>query len=172
MSRTCTVCNHPSAATIAVSLMEGRSARAVAADYALSYAAMKRHARNHVARGQPSVIPTLQPTGDPTAAAIDPLDELVAALRVRALSGDPSTAREYRLALATQTASKAVAPEYDVLADPEWIKLQGILLTALVPYPESRIAISDAIRAYEASVAQDAAPTVQQTAPLPRVDPA
>jgi hypothetical protein len=143
MSRSCTVCNHPSAATIAVSLMEGRSARAVAATYVLSYAAMKRHARNHVTPGS-------QPTHDPAGAALEPLDELIASLRGRALAGSDAAAREYRLALAAQSQrSSATTPEYNVLEDPEWIKLQRILLDALVPFPEARIAISDAIRGYE-----------------------
>jgi hypothetical protein len=146
MSRSCTVCGHSSASAIDALLQEDGSTRKVAATYGLSYAATLRHARNHVARGQPSAP---QPTGDPSASAVDPLDELVAALRTRALTGDPSTAREYRLALATQTASKAVAPEYDVLGDVQWTTLRGLLLRALEPYAEARLAISEAIREYE-----------------------
>lgn len=156
MSRSCTVCGHSSAAAINALLQEDGSTRKVAATYGLSYAATLRHARNHVARRQMGGTVTI---ADPRtsfaggvdihSSVLDPLDELVSALRTRALTGDPSTAREYRLALATQTASKAVAPEYDVLADPEWLKLQGILLAALAPFPEARLAISTAIREYE-----------------------
>ena len=49
MARPCTVCSHSSASSIDVLLAEGRTARAVARDFALSYDAVVRHARNHLA---------------------------------------------------------------------------------------------------------------------------
>lgn len=140
MSRSCTVCGHPSIAAIDVELGRRRAARRVAAAFGLSYDALRRHARNHV-RTEP--VPG-QATAAPGTGA---LGELVAALRTRALAGDPAGAREYRLALAAQAAEGTSAPPaYDVRTDPEWLRLVAAMVRALRPFPEARQALADAIR--------------------------
>jgi hypothetical protein len=137
MGVACTVCALPTAGAIAELLRSGRSARAVAAEFGLSYDAVTRHARNHVAKRPPADVPT---------AAGDPLDELVKALRVRALAGNPADTREYRLALAAQSDAKhAAPPRRDLAAEPEWIELRTRMLAALAPFPEARLAIVAAL---------------------------
>jgi hypothetical protein len=119
-------------------LQTGRSARAVAGEYGLSYDAVTRHARNHGSRTLPVKVPVARPA--------DPLDELTAALRVRALAGNPADTREYRLALAAQsTARHATAPPRSLAAEPEWIALRTAMLRALEDYPEARLAIAAAL---------------------------
>lgn len=139
MSR-CTIDASPQRAAIDQLLLAGRSARSLALEFGLSIDAMKRHARNHVR--------SIEPPQNGELPASDPLDELVASLRTAALRGtDPGAAREYRLALAAQTERQAGAPPYEVVTDPQWIRLRGILLAALAPFPEVRTAVADAIRA-------------------------
>lgn len=76
-----------------------------------------------------------------------PLDELVGALRLRALTGDPSVAREYRLGLqALQDAEHTQAPTVDLASEPDWLELRAAMLLALEPYPEARQAIADTLR--------------------------
>jgi hypothetical protein len=137
MGQACTVCSLPLAGAINELLRAGRQARSIAAEFGLSYDALTRHARNHVAKRAPAPVP---------ASTGDPLDELVTALRVRALAGNPSDTREYRLALAAQSDVRhATPPSRDLASEPEWIGLRAILLHALEPFPEARQAVADAL---------------------------
>ncbi|HEY5519139.1 MAG TPA: hypothetical protein VIK08_00630 [Candidatus Limnocylindrales bacterium] len=121
-------------------LRTGRPARGIAAEFSISYDALCRHARNHLTRRAGGTYVPPSPASD------DPLDELVAALRVRALAGNPSDTREYRLALAAQQDVRHAAPPVRDLADePEWHALRTKLLHALEPFPEARIAVADAL---------------------------
>jgi len=136
MGRSCSICALPLAGAMDELLRSGRSARAVAAEFEVSYDALTRHARSHGRR--PSVaLP--EPTGDP-------LDELVAALRVRALAGHPADTREYRLALAAQAdARHAMPPQRDLASEPEWMALRLRLLDALEPFKKARQAVVAAL---------------------------
>jgi hypothetical protein len=139
MARPCSICVRADAPELNELLQSGRSARSVAAAFSLSEDALGRHARGHLNRPVASASPP--PTG------VAPLDELIDALRVRALAGNPSDTREYRLALATQQAERAGAvATHDLVNDPEWITLRSLVLAALAPFPAARIAVADAIR--------------------------
>ena len=130
----CTVCTHPERGTIDA-LIAAQSARSVASQYGLAARAVQRHAARHRA--------TLPATDAPPA---DPLDELVHALRARALAGSDPASREYRLALqAQQAARNAAAPTRPLEAEPEWLALRAALVAALAPFPEARQAVADAI---------------------------
>jgi hypothetical protein len=138
MARSCSVCTLPLAGAINEALQAGRSARAVAGEYGLSYYALTRHARNHGSRILPAKVPA--------ARIADPLDELTAALRIRALAGNPADTREYRLALAAQSAAlHATAPPRSLAAEPEWIALRATMLRALEDHPAARLAIAAAL---------------------------
>jgi hypothetical protein len=134
----CSVCAAPQRAAIDQLLIGGRSGRSLAVEFGLSIDAMKRHARNHVVPSEE--LPELPP-------GADPLDELVASLRTAAVTGkNPSAAREYRLVLALQAERRNERPAYDVVADPTWIRLRTVMLDALKPFPEARLAVADALR--------------------------
>ena len=135
MGQPCTVCALPLAGAINDLLRSGRPARSIASEFGVSYDALTRHGRNHVAKRTP--VPE---------STDDPLDELVSALRVRALAGNPSDTREYRLALAAQSDVRhAAPPQRDLASEPEWIELRTTLLRALEPFPEARQAVADAL---------------------------
>lgn len=138
MSRSCLTCASPQVQAINALLAAGRSARSLAAEFGLPPESLKRHARNHgVAPATPEQ-------------STDPLDELVAALRERALgSQNSSFAREYRLAISALSERNAAPPAYDVLRDADWLRLREAMLTALRPYPDAREAIADALRQFE-----------------------
>lgn len=136
MGRPCSVCRLPSAGAINELLATGRSASSVARTFGLSDDAVGRH-RHHAPKQAPEPVP--EPGGDP-------LDELVVALRARALAGNPSDTREYRLALLAQTAARqSSAPAHDLATTPEWIRVRTILLDALAPFPGARVAVADAL---------------------------
>jgi hypothetical protein len=135
MGRSCSVCRLPSAGAINDLLRSGRSATSVAREFTLSDDSVGRH-RHHVPKDAPSPLP----------ASGDPLDELVSALRVRALAGNPSDTREYRLALAAQADVRhATPPRRDLASEAEWVALRTAMLHALEPFPEARIAIAAAL---------------------------
>jgi hypothetical protein len=141
MARSCTVCASASAGAINELLRSGRSAQAVANEFGVGHRSMQRHAKAHLGRMIARAIPITGPDNDIVVG--DPLDELVVALRVRALAGDPIVAREYRLALAAQSAAKhAAAPVRDLATAPEWIDLRTRLLRLLEPYPEVRLLVA------------------------------
>lgn len=135
MSRSCATCSDPRLADIDGLLAAGRSARSLAIEFGLPPDSVKRHARNHLARG----------TVEPRQPGADPLDELVAALRTRALSGDPAAAREYRLSMSAQAANRAAPAAPDLVESSEWIDLRTAILGALAAFPEARQAVADAI---------------------------
>jgi hypothetical protein len=142
MPRNCSICSRSDAGAIDELLRSGRSARSVALELGLSDDAVGRHARHHLGR-----VPS---TGSPRDRAVDPsgdpLDELVSALRVRALAGNPADTREYRLALAAQLdARHAVPPRRDLASEPEWTVLRAAILAALEPFPDARQAAAAAI---------------------------
>ena len=98
----CTVCRHPERGRIDARIAGGESASAIAAEFGLNKMSVSRHLRNHMAEA-----------GSPASSA---LDELVDALRVRALGGDVGAAREYRLSLQALEASRAATrPASDLL---------------------------------------------------------
>ena len=146
MPRNCSVCARTDAGLIADELRSGRSVRSVALSLGISDDALGRHAKAHIARQAPEPAARSARKPDAGREPLDPLDELTAALRVRALAGNPADTREYRLALAAQSAAHhAAAPVRDLASEPEWISTRAVLLDALAPYPEARTAVADAL---------------------------
>ena len=146
MGAACTICRLTMAGALDEMLRSGISARAVATQFNLSYDALTRHARNHATKRAPVLMaaPSALVTEPPT----DPLDELVAALRTRALAGNPTDTREYRLALAAQSDIRhAVPPQRDLASEPEWLLVRSAMLEALEPYPDAKLAVADALGA-------------------------
>jgi len=137
VSRRCTVCGLSSAGAIAEEIRTGRSARSVAAEFGVNYEAMVRHVRNHLAKRPAKPVPT---------EVDDPLEELVAALRDQALAGNPAIVHQYRLALQAQAAAaNAALPVADLASTSEWIHLRTVILDALAPFPEARVAVAEAL---------------------------
>ena len=134
--RVCSICSRPDAGLINQFLLEGRSARSLAAEFELSPDAVERHHKRHMSAGASMV---LAPSQRAPKATGDPLDELTSALRLRALGGSDQAAREYRLALAAQSDARHVAPPTrDLATEPEWIELRTVMMTALERFPRAK----------------------------------
>jgi hypothetical protein len=142
MGRQCSVCSLSQLGVIDAALRKRRSAASLAVEYGLSTDTVQRHARLHLGSfPEPSVVGPVH-----QGVVTDPLDELVKALRAKALAGDTGSAREYRLVLlAQERRSAAAAPQVDLAATSEWLDLRTALLAALEPFPEARIAVSEAL---------------------------
>jgi hypothetical protein len=141
MGRQCSVCSLSQLGVIDAALRERRSAASLAVEFGLSTDTVQRHARLHLGFPSPPVVGPVR-----HGVVTDPLDELVKALRAKALAGDTGSAREYRLVLlAQERRSAAAAPQVDLAATSEWLDLRTALLAALEPFPEARIAVSEAL---------------------------
>ena len=137
MSQRCSICQDSRVADINNLLADGQSARAIGKALGLGHDSINRH-RAH--------LNTTLPAGLVPSSGGDPLAELVESMRPRALTGEnPGERREYRLALTQLSQKSSERPPYNVLVDPEWLRLRGILLDALKPYPEARQAVADAL---------------------------
>lgn len=144
MPRSCSICVRSDAGAINALLHEGRSVLSVAKEFGASEDALQNHAHKKHQDRTPAA-PRTKPGKD----AVDPLDELVTALRNQALSGgagNPAIVHQYRLALAAQSDAKhAAPPTRDLANEPEWLALREKLLAALEPYPAARLAIADVL---------------------------
>ena len=133
MPKRCSICSRTDVASIDVLLLEGRSARSVALDLGLSEDTMQRHHHRHVFAAAPLNLDDAR-----RRSAADPLDELVEALRSRALAGD--------VALSAQADVRhAILPTRRLEEEEEWIDLRTRMLAALEPFPEARLAIAAAL---------------------------
>jgi hypothetical protein len=130
----CSVCSSQSLPDVDYQLAAGRSSASIAAEFSLGREAVKRHARNHS-----KLAP--EPAEAPSDGA-DPLTELAASLRTRALAGSDNASREYRLALSALAERGLARPAYNVLEDPEWIAIRTETLSILYDqFPEARMAL-------------------------------
>jgi len=174
---TCTTCRHEAARQIDERLVRGESYRTIASRYGLTFTSVGRHARNHLS-------PKLQKLHAKreegrSVSLLDRVERLVS--KLEGLAEDAAetgkagqmlaTARElresYRL-LGKLTGELDERPQVvNVLVSPEWQQVRAVLLSALSPYPEARLAVSERLLELgvgEAGSGPPALPMVQGTA--------
>ena len=158
MPRTCTVCRHPNRTEIDAALVEHRPFRAIARQFDASKDALIRHHDNHL----PAELVKAKEAAE--VANADSLLDQVTSLRTRAItildsaeeSGDLKTAisaiREARgcIELLGKLAGELQdAPTINVIVTPEWRQLQAVILAALEPHTEARLAVASALAEIE-----------------------
>jgi hypothetical protein len=156
MTRTCTVCAHQDRHAIEKALVGGTPNRRIATQYALSEAAVRRHAAEHL----PVALVKAQDAVE-VRQALNVLEQL------RTINGaaltvlrDARTARDGELALkAIDRIHKQIElqakllgelderPVVNVLVSPEWLALRGRIVGALARYPEARLALVEVLDA-------------------------
>lgn len=159
MPRTCTICSHAERPVIDRALVQGAPLRPLGAQHHISASALQRHKDEHL----PVLLAKAQ-----DAAEMAQADDLLAQLRAlqadtrRILTkaegaGKLGTAvmaiREVRgnlELLARLLGELDERPQFNVLIAPEWLTVRAVLLTALAPYPDARIAVAGALAQVEA----------------------
>jgi len=151
MPRTCTICTHPDHAAINAALVAGEPFRHIAARFDTSTGALQRHRDEHI----PATLKTAKDADD--AAHADDLLAQVRDLQGRALTildtaeeaGDLKTAlaaiREARgcIELFGRLAGElSDGATVNVILSPEWTRLRAVIIGALAPYPDARLAIA------------------------------
>ena len=155
MPRRCTVCDHPQREAIDKALVEGQSSNlALSALHGVSESALRRHKKRHV----PASLALAQDAHE-VAQADNLLDQLEGLRReAHAIKDLALGDSEYRTALtgirelvrivelmAKVRGELAQEGAISIILAPEWVALRTVILTALTPFPEARLAVARAV---------------------------
>ena len=165
MPRVCTICTHPEHEAINQALVGTASIRDIAAVYRVSQDALSRHKADHL----PLTVAKAEATRQVEQArgVVDAGLDVVAQLR--AINGVTlNVLKEARERHDGELALKAVdrvqrqielqakllgdldeRPHVNILVAPEFVRIQTVLLGALKPYPDARLAVAQALRELE-----------------------
>ena len=157
MPRPCTVCSHPEREVIDQALVDGDSARKVAAKYRVSDDAVTRHRNSHL----PATLAKAQEAKEVTQAD-GLLDRLLGLTKETA-----DILREAREGGDNELALKAIARAekqielqakllgelkdghtVNILVTPEWHRVRAVLVETLAPYPQARAAVAGVLREF------------------------
>ena len=159
MPRTCTICSHPERAAIDRALIAGLPFRHIAAQWDVSTGALQRHKADDL----PAML--VQANDADEAAHADDLLAQVRDLQATTLrllttaerTGKLGTAvmaiREARgnlELLARLTQQLDTRPTLNLLVAPEWLTVRAVLLEALSPYPDARVAVAGRLAEFQA----------------------
>lgn len=160
MPRTCTICAHPERDAIDTALIAGEPVRSVASRYVtIGRMAVQRHKDEHL----PATLAKAHEAGE--VAHADDLLGQVRGLRSTAISilmqaeraGDLRTAlmgvREARACvelLAEMEGELNRTPQVNIIFSPEWQRVRAVLIAAIAPYSDARVAVASALLALEA----------------------
>ena len=155
MPRTCTICTHPDREAIDAALIGGDAYRSIAQHFATSPDAMWRHKTDHISAHLAKAEEAKEVTHANTL-----LDQLLAlsketlAILKEARQGKE---KDNELALkAIARAEKQIELQAKLLGElqegttvnvfllPEWQHLRALVINALVPYPQARLAVARA----------------------------
>jgi transposase-like protein len=157
MPRRCTVCDLDESHAVNVALVSRESYRAIANRYGVSESALKRHAAEHI----PELLVKAKDAVE-SAEADDLLGEVRAIhSRTLAVLEAAEESEELRTALGAIREARGnlelmakmrqlidTSPTVNVLIAP---RVQEVIVEALHPYPEARVAVADALGALEAA---------------------
>ncbi len=158
MSRVCTICTHKSRAKIDQALVERQAFRAIARQHNVSKDALLRHHDDHL----PAALVKAQAATEAAQAdallaqvvdlrdkALDVLDTAQESEDLRAAIGAIREARGCVELLAKLAGQLKDAPTVNILVSSEWQGLQAVILQALEPHVEARLAVAEALTTVE-----------------------
>jgi hypothetical protein len=157
MPRVCTVCTHPEREAIDRALVEGAVGLNLASRFELSKSAVDRHKADHLpaalvkgreAREVANADDLLQAVQDLQARAWSILSTAEDAGDLRTALGAIREARGNLELLAKLMGKLHEGAVVNVLVSPEWIMVRTLILQALDPYPDARLAVSGAMEAH------------------------
>ena len=154
MPRTCTICTHPEVHAMDGALVAGQSFRNIAEQYGKSATALFRHKSDHL----PAVLVTGQAVRE-EAHALDVVKQLrdINAATLAILEDARDTHQSALALKAVDRVQKQIELQakllgelqdgqtVNVLVAPEWVSLRATILVALVPFPDAREAVVEAL---------------------------
>ena len=155
MPPTCSVCTHKDRHLIDKALIEGATIRYIAGQYNLSSSAVQRHKDSHL----PKKLAKAKEAKEVTEA-----DSLMAELvnlksKATSLLDQAEATQDYRTAIAAITPIRQVIETLaeirgelnrqevvNISISPVWVEIKAVVLDALQPYPEAKIAVANALK--------------------------
>ncbi len=158
MPRVCTVCTHKKRSEIDQALVARRPFRDIAGQYGVSKSALVRHHDDHL----PAALVKAQAATEAAQAdallaqvvdlrdkALGVLDTAQGSEDLRAAIGAIREARGCVELLAKLAGQLKDAPTVNILVSSEWQGLQAVILQALEPHVEARLAVAEALTTVE-----------------------
>jgi hypothetical protein len=154
MPRICSICANPELEAIDRAIVEGTANRRIAAQYAVSEQAVRRHKAEHL----PAKLAKAH-EAEEVAQADDLLEDLKSLQRrTLAILEAAEETRQHRTALAAIREARSnlellakllgeldERPQLNVLISPEWLELRAVIVAALEPYGDARGAVLRAL---------------------------
>lgn len=164
MARACTVCQSPARADIDAALAKGEAARSISSQFGVGARAIGRHRLTHLSPALTAI--AVQREEKRVGSLVDRLEAVTAAAERMLFKAETSGqagqmqgwVREFRACvelmakLTGQLAPDRPTTVVNVLASPEIQQLTVVLLKALAPFPDARIAAADALMAMDVEV--------------------
>jgi hypothetical protein len=158
MPRTCTICSSPERPAIEAALVTGTGYRDIAGRYGLSKSAVERHRADHIPRAVAEAHEARE-----EAQALDIVRQLKAINGAAlAILHDARAARDHEVALkAIDRVQRQIElqarllgaiddrPQVNVLVMPDFVAARTVLMAALAPYLDARIAVAAALASLE-----------------------
>jgi hypothetical protein len=158
MTRTCTICTHPQRAEIDAAAIAGEAYRDIARRYGMSKDAVMRHAAQHLLAElvKAKQAEDVTRATDLLAMATERDAKALALLAKAEAACDLKTAGQMlRISLVSLELLARLRGELNeqttvnILVAPEWVAIRNVLLRALWPYVEARIAVAAALAELE-----------------------
>ena len=154
MARTCSVCAHPDRDSIDIALVEGKPLRNIAKQYALSASSLHRHAQSHlpetvkaayVVQEQGHAVELLSRVEGLISEAEGLLKHGKKEKQAKAWASGISELRKTIELLARVTGELDERPVINFIAQPEWVEIRTLILSALDSFPEAREKVVNAL---------------------------
>ena len=156
--RVCTICSHEGRAAIEEAMVTGTAKRRIASQYGVTERAVRYHMREHL----PALLAKAR-EAEQAARADDLLRDVkdirshTIALLMRAEQEDdrPTILRAIREArenvrlLGELHGKLDLGPRVELHMHPEWIELRTVIVGAVTPFPEARMAVLRAVRGHD-----------------------
>lgn len=149
----CTICHHPSREAIDAAIVSGETLRDIAQRFAVSRDALYRH-KAHI----PTAVATAREAGEVAEAdrllltVRDLLQAAIGTIAQAESGGDLRTklaaireARETAKLLLEVYGELQTQPTFNIIMAPEWVEVRTVVLQALTPYPDARLAVAGAL---------------------------
>lgn len=185
----CQVCNSPHRHSVDVALAHGLGHDAIGKRYDLSPHSVQRHGKNHLS---PQMMAAVQHALHPSAVDLDALKvsegenllhhlvhqraRIGQHIELAVSTGDAGAAIRGEAAITNnlQLVSKLLGVLVNVhetrhqhiLTHPDYLRLREVLLCALVPFPEARIAVGRALAGIETQAAENITTAAKDSPPL------
>ena len=153
----CSICHHPEHEAIDAALVGGTSLRDIACQFAVGRMALQRHqshiptsvARAHEAGEVAEADRLLSIVRDLLQAAIGTITQAEHADELRTKLAAIREARETAKLLLEVNGKLQTAPTFNIIMAPEWVEVRTVVLQALGPYPDARLAVAGALEKVE-----------------------